>query len=150
MKKDGVDGGRGWIFNLQVPVPLRADISLIAPPRTAIEASSFQTVNKWPAKRHPKSTPPPLISIFFLLNCWDNFFNTAPLIPRHILVLAVNWPRKRSRNREVKREKKEETGRTASRNADCAWYVQMTIAGMRESLVTVPSRTVESENLRGR
>lgn len=32
--EEGGEHGRGWIFNLQAPVPLRADISLIAPPRT--------------------------------------------------------------------------------------------------------------------
>lgn len=70
----------------------------------AIEAPSFQTVNKWPAKRHPKSTPPPLGLYFLLLNCRDNLIDIAPLIPRHILVLAVNWPQHHFiyRGKEVK------------------------------------------------
>lgn len=37
--RDNIAGGQkreggGWIFNLQAPVPLRVDISLIAPSRT--------------------------------------------------------------------------------------------------------------------
>lgn len=132
--------GRGWIFNLQAPVPLRVDISLIAPPRTG-DRSRPQTVNKWSAKRRPKSVashPSLAPSLFLFVNRRkDNVFSVVPAnFARHILILAVNWLQRRFRHcgKEAKVEMEKisegeggsrETGRTtvfsATWNADYVW-----------------------------
>jgi len=61
------------------------------PREPAIEASSFQTMNKCPAKRLLKA---PLLLhpfYFFSLNHRDNVYGTGSLISRHIPILVINW-----------------------------------------------------------
>lgn len=105
------------------------------PREPAIEATSFQTMNKCPAKRLLKA---PLLLhpfYFFSLNHRDNVYGTGPLISRHIsyfshkltaMLFHPVWRRKlrskRSRQEEMeKEERKWETDRTDIWNVNCAW-----------------------------